>query len=70
MTPLSPIRPVAVYDASVLYPSLIRNLLMYLGTEGLVAARWTATIHDEWIRNLLEDRPDLTAERLARTRGR
>ncbi len=58
----------AVYDASVLYPSLIRNLLMYLGTEGLVAARWTARIHDEWTRNLLEDRPDLTPERLARTR--
>ncbi|TSA79975.1 PIN domain-containing protein [Deinococcus detaillensis] len=58
----------AVYDASVLYPSLIRNLLMHLGTEGLVAARWTAQIHDEWTRNLLEDRPDLTPERLARTR--
>ncbi|CAM3801867.1 hypothetical protein DESA109040_21820 [Deinococcus saxicola] len=57
----------AVYDASVLYPSLIRNLLMYLGTEGLMAARWTAAIHDEWTRNLLEDRPGLTAERLART---
>lgn len=63
-------RPVAVYDASVLYPSLIRNLLMYLGTEGLVAARWTATIHDEWTRTLLEDRPDLTLERLTRTRQR
>ncbi len=49
----------AVYDASVLYPSLIRNLLMYLGTEGLVATRWTAAIHDEWTHNLLEDRPDL-----------
>ena len=70
MTPLSPSRPVAVYDASVLYPSLIRNLLMYLGTEGLVAARWTAAIHDEWIRNLLADRPDLTPERLTRTRQR
>lgn len=63
-------RPVAIYDASVLYPSLIRNLLMYLGTEGLVAARWTATIHDEWTRNLLENRPDLTLERLTRTRQR
>lgn len=70
MTRLSPTRPVVVYDASVLYPSLIRNLLMYLGTEGLVAARWTAAIHDEWTRNLLEDRPDLTPERLTRTRQR
>ena len=65
---LSP-RPVALYDASVLYPSLIRNLLMYLGTESLVAARWTDTIHDEWTRNLHMAQPDLTPERLAHIRG-
>ncbi|GGO39017.1 hypothetical protein GCM10008949_46470 [Deinococcus humi] len=60
--------PVALLDASVLYPSLIRNLLMHLATAGLIGARWTETIHDEWIRNLLEDRPDLSADRLQRTR--
>lgn len=60
--------PVALYDASVLYPSLIRNLLMHLAVGGLVAARWTVQIHDEWTRNLLADRADLTLERLARTR--
>lgn len=58
----------ALYDASVLYPSLTRNLLVHLATAGLVAARWTETIQDEWTRNLLEDRPELTPERLARTR--
>ena len=58
----------ALYDASVLYPSLIRNLLVHLATSGLVAARWTEQIQDEWSRNLLQDRPELTAERLARTR--
>ena len=31
-------------------------------------ARWTETIHDEWIRNVLKDNPRLSAERLARTR--
>ena len=31
----------ALYDARVLYPSLIRNLLVHLATSGLVAARWT-----------------------------
>jgi hypothetical protein len=62
-------RPVALYDASVLYPSLIRNLLMYLGTDGLVAARWTDAIHDEWTRNLALAQPDLTPDRLARIRG-
>ena len=60
-----PPRPVALYDASVLYPSLIRNLLMYLGTESLVAVRWTDTIHDEWTRNLRLAQPDLTLERLS-----
>jgi PIN domain len=58
----------ALYDASVLYPSLTRNLLIHLATSGLVAARWTEQIQDEWTRNLLQDRPELTPERLARTR--
>lgn len=59
MIRLSRTRLVTVYDASVLYLSLICNLLMYLGTERLVSVRWTAAIHDEWTRNLLEARPDL-----------
>lgn len=53
----------------MLYPSMIRNLLVHLAIHGLIAARWTAAIHEEWIRNLLEDRPDLIRERLERTRG-
>lgn len=60
--------PVALLDANVLYPSLIRNLLMHCATDGLIAARWTAAIHEEWIRNLAADRPDLSIERLQRTR--
>ena len=60
--------PVAVYDASVLYPSLIRNVLMHLAASGMVAARWTDTIQDEWTRNLLADRADLSPQRLERTR--
>lgn len=68
MIRLSRTRLVTVYDARVLYPSLICNLLMYLGTERLVSVRWTAAIHDEWTRNLLEARPDLPPERLVRTR--
>lgn len=61
-------RPTALLDASVLYPSLIRNILMHLASADLIAARWTHAIHEEWTRNLLVDRPDLTAERLQRTR--
>jgi hypothetical protein len=34
----------------------------------LFRAHWTADIHDEWMRNLLLKRPELTAENLRRTR--
>lgn len=47
---------------------LIRNVLMHLASAGLIAAWWTPAIHEEWTRSLLQDRPDLTAERLRRTR--
>jgi hypothetical protein len=41
---------------------------MHLAIADLFRAKWTAEIHDEWIRNLLQNRPDLTEERLHRTR--
>ncbi len=59
----------AVYDANVLYPAPLRDLLMRLALTDLFRARWTDDIHDEWIRNVLEARPDLTREQLERTRG-
>jgi hypothetical protein len=66
-------RYTAVLDACVLYPAPVRDLLLSLATQGLYHARWTATINDEWVRNLLRNRPDLdaallrhTAERMAR----
>jgi hypothetical protein len=58
----------AVYDANVLYPAPLRDLFIRLAQAGVVRARWTEEIHDEWVRNLLVDRPDLTPERLLRTR--
>lgn len=57
-----------VYDACVLYPAPLRDLLMHLAVTDLYRAKWTDTIHDEWIRNVLRDRPDLTPEQLQRTR--
>ncbi|MEA1653118.1 PIN domain-containing protein [Nitrospirillum sp. BR 11164] len=36
----------------------------------LFRARWTDAIHDEWIRNVLKNRPDLTREQLRWTRER
>lgn len=57
----------AVYDACVLYPAPLRDFLMWLGLSGRFRARWSAQIHDEWKRNLLINRPDLTSAQLDRT---
>jgi hypothetical protein len=57
-----------VYDACVLYPAPLRDLLIRLARTGLFRARWTDKIHDEWIRSVLRDRTDLTDETLQRTR--
>jgi len=42
--------PIVVYDANVLYPFHLRNLLIQCAVDRLVAARWTDEIHEEWIR--------------------
>ena len=57
-----------VYDACVLYPAPLRDLLMRLALTDLFRARWSDDIHEEWITNLLANRPDLTREQLERTR--
>jgi hypothetical protein len=57
-----------VYDACVLYPAPLRDLLMHLALSDLYRARWSDMIHDEWMRNVLVDRPDLTRNQLNRTR--
>ena len=59
---------IVIFDACVLYPTTLRDYLMFLSDTDLFLARWTARIQDEWINNLLEDRPDLSRERLERTR--
>jgi hypothetical protein len=56
------------YDANVLYPAELRNFLMHLALTGVFRAKWSSDVHEEWIRNLLENRPDLTREKLERTR--
>jgi hypothetical protein len=58
-----------VYDACVLYPAPLRDLLMRLALTDLYRARWTNLIHDEWIRSVLRQRPDLRADDLERTRS-
>ena len=58
----------AFFDANVLYPSGLRNFLMHLSLTGIFRAHWSAEVHDEWMRNLLKNRPDITRGRLERTR--
>jgi predicted nucleic acid-binding protein len=42
-----------IYDACVLYPAPLRDLLMQLALTDLFKARWTDHIHEEWIVALL-----------------
>ncbi|MFJ4171428.1 PIN domain-containing protein [Paenarthrobacter sp. NPDC089714] len=57
-----------VYDANVLYPSALRDLLVRVAQSGLVHARWTEAILEETFRNLKANRPDLDGSKLDRTR--
>jgi predicted nucleic acid-binding protein len=61
-------RYTALYDACVLYPAPLRDLLMQLALTDGFRARWTEAIHEEWIRAVLRVRPDLQAKDLHRTR--
>jgi hypothetical protein len=60
--------PVAFLDASVLYPALLRNVLMHFAVVDLFRAHWSAQVHEEWMRSLLRDRPDISRQQLERTR--
>jgi cytosine/adenosine deaminase-related metal-dependent hydrolase len=59
---------VAVFDACILYPFHLRNIIVQAAVDRLVAGRWTDQIHDEWIRNLAADIPAIPLERLQTTR--
>lgn len=58
---------VVVYDACVLYPSHLRDLLVRLANTGIVQAKWSERIVDEAISAILRDRPHLD-DKLKRTR--
>ncbi|WP_288502156.1 PIN domain-containing protein [uncultured Pseudomonas sp.] len=58
-----------IYDACVLYSAPLRDLLMHLALTGAYRARWSEQIHDEWTRNVLRNRPDVSEIQLYRTVG-
>jgi DNA-binding transcriptional ArsR family regulator len=59
---------VVLYDACVLHPAPLRDLLVRLGLTGLVQAKWTEQILEECFRSIAQRHPDLTPQRLERSR--
>ena len=50
---------IAVYDACVLYPAPVRDILIEIAISGLVQANWTDQIHQEWVGKLAYSRPEI-----------
>jgi predicted nucleic acid-binding protein len=59
---------IVVYDANVLYPNTLRDLLIRISQAGLVQAKWTNEILDETLRALTRNRPDIPSVKLDRLR--
>lgn len=59
----------AVLDANVIYPAFLRDVLLRLAASSLYLPRWTERIHDEWMRNVIRNRPDLSPAALTRIRA-
>ncbi len=49
----------ALFDANVLFPAPLRDLLLQLATTKLFRARWSNAIHEEWMRVAKKTRPDI-----------
>ena len=57
-----------LFDANVIYPAPMRDLLLQLAVTDIFRARWTADIHREWIDALLLNQPHRHRAALERTR--
>lgn len=59
---------IAIFDACILYPFHLRNIVVQVAVDHLVEARWTDAIHEEWIRNVTASAPAIPRQRLEITR--
>jgi len=58
----------ALLDANILYSMVITDIVLETARVGTFRARWSDAIHDEWIRNLRNNRPDLDPETIEQRR--
>ncbi len=58
-----------IYDACVLYPQILRDILLQLSMTDMFRARWTDRIQREWADAIKRSRPELEPERIDRTCG-
>jgi hypothetical protein len=58
----------AFLDASVLYPALLRNILIRLAIDDLYRAFWSRRVQNEWTQAIFRDRPHLPPTPIERTR--
>lgn len=64
-----PDRPVCLYDANALYSAQLRDFLMRLALGEVVRVHWTEQIHEEWMRSVEADYPDIAWDDLQRIRS-
>lgn len=60
---------IVIYDACVLFPAPLRDLLIRVARTGVVQAHWSDQIIEECFRAVLRERTDLAPENLARTKA-
>jgi predicted nucleic acid-binding protein len=59
----------AILDANILYSMTITDIALEVARVGVYRAIWSDAIHDEWIRNLKANRPDLDPAKIERRRA-
>lgn len=58
----------AFFDACVLYSPAITDIVMEVAASGLFRPLWSPAVQDEWVRNVIANRPDLPPERVSARR--